>query len=151
MRTPASNTPTAPDNVEKAVTDLKSLVAADPKNAVWHFDLGRGLAAKGDLGEARTQFLQAIVNATEQILLNPPQADQATRAALFRAYMDWICGRDFILDPAKDFLAGSDPKGKGDYQGCGEFNPLLLFSGRGLETSKRGHEFRCFCGSEHAE
>jgi hypothetical protein len=28
-----------------------------------------------------------------------------------------------------DFLAqGADPKGKGDFQGCGEFNPVLIFS-----------------------
>ncbi|HEY3838010.1 MAG TPA: hypothetical protein VGL72_15625, partial [Bryobacteraceae bacterium] len=27
-----------------------------------------------------------------------------------------------------DFLGGTDPKGKADYQGCGEFNPMLLFS-----------------------
>lgn len=56
-----------------------------------------------------------------------------TRPALFRAYMDIVCldenGKPFSLDPAKDFLAqGADPGGKGDFQGCSEFNPLVRFS-----------------------
>ncbi|HST45993.1 MAG TPA: peptidoglycan-binding protein [Luteimonas sp.] len=52
-----------------------------------------------------------------------------TRERLFRAYMDALCGPGFRLDPAQDFLAaGADPGGKGDYHGCGEFNPVLLFS-----------------------
>jgi hypothetical protein len=42
--------------------------------------------------------------------------------------MDKLCG-DFRLDPTKDFLArGADQGGKGDYQGCGELNPVLVFS-----------------------
>lgn len=59
--------------------------------------------------------------------------DAATREKLFRAYMDSICkdlnGNQFVLDPATDFLGkGADAQGKGDYQGCGEFNPVLMFS-----------------------
>lgn len=67
------------------------------------------------------------------------------RPTLFRAYMDTLCllpgpdGKPVVdadgqsaqlkLDPTDDFLArGQDPHGQGDYQGCGEFNPLLLFS-----------------------
>jgi outer membrane protein OmpA-like peptidoglycan-associated protein len=50
-----------------------------------------------------------------------------TRKALYKAYMDAIC--PIKLDPQQDFLGrGQDPGGKADYQGCGEFNPLLLFS-----------------------
>jgi hypothetical protein len=56
-----------------------------------------------------------------------------TRAKLFAAYMDRLCvaadGRPFRLDPGQDFLAhGADAGGKGDFQGCSEFNPVLLFS-----------------------
>lgn len=56
-----------------------------------------------------------------------------TRPKLFAAYMDAICvdqrGSPYQLDPGNDFLArGADPQGKGDYQGCGEFNPRMLFS-----------------------
>lgn len=56
----------------------------------------------------------------------------ASRADLFRRYMDWLSthadGSPFQLQPS-DFLAqGSDAGGKGDYQGCSEFNPVLVFS-----------------------
>jgi len=48
--------------------------------------------------------------------------------ALFRAYMQKLVPAEITLTKA-DFLAqGADPKGKGDYQGCGEFNPVLIFS-----------------------
>jgi hypothetical protein len=55
-----------------------------------------------------------------------------TRKKLYRAYMDFICvdatGAPYALD-TKDFLGqGADSRGKGDYQGCGEFNPILVFS-----------------------
>jgi hypothetical protein len=47
--------------------------------------------------------------------------------------MDLICvdekGSPYRLDPGRNFLGqGADAKGKGDYQGCSEFNPILLFS-----------------------
>ncbi|HVG38477.1 MAG TPA: peptidoglycan-binding protein, partial [Pyrinomonadaceae bacterium] len=58
-----------------------------------------------------------------------------TREKLFRTYMDAVCvdetGKPFQLDPVNDFLArGADPDGKGDFQGCSEFNPDLVFSQR---------------------
>ncbi len=47
---------------------------------------------------------------------------------LIRAYLPKVCPADMAATPA-DFLAGgSDPAGKGDYQGCSSFNPLLIFS-----------------------
>ncbi len=50
-----------------------------------------------------------------------------TRKALYKAYMDTLC--PITLDPHQDFLGrGQDPDGKADYQGCGEFNPQMLFS-----------------------
>lgn len=56
-----------------------------------------------------------------------------TRRELFAAYMDALCqdeqGQPFTLDKNEDFLArGQDSGGKGDYQGCSEFNPKMLFS-----------------------
>jgi hypothetical protein len=62
----------------------------------------------------------------------PGTNNAATRAALFRAYMDHICrdrhGQQVQLTLA-DFLArGADSRGKGDVQGCSEFNPVLVFS-----------------------
>lgn len=73
------------------------------KIAVQNFQRAKGLQPDGDPG---------------------PQ----TRQKLFAAYMDALCGPDFVLDK-RDFLArGEDSGGKGDYQGCSEFNPLFLFS-----------------------
>jgi hypothetical protein len=59
-------------------------------------------------------------------------ADKETRAELFAQYMDFVCadetGTPFKLD-ATDFLGhGDDIDGKADYQGCSEFNPVLVFS-----------------------
>lgn len=56
------------------------------------------------------------------------QADSATRTKLFTAYMDKLCGPQLKLKK-EDFLGrGADKDGKGDYQGCSEFNPVLVFS-----------------------
>jgi Putative peptidoglycan binding domain len=53
-----------------------------------------------------------------------------TRKVLFRAYMDALCGPALVLDRTTDFLAGDadGAGGKGDRQGCSEFNPRMLFS-----------------------
>jgi hypothetical protein len=48
---------------------------------------------------------------------------------LMQVYMQKLCPPELVLDPKKDFLGrGADSHGKGDYQGCSEFNPLLIFS-----------------------
>jgi len=53
-------------------------------------------------------------------------ADTATRAKLFKAYMDFLCP---VTVPKGEFLGGgASPAGKADYQGCSEFNPLMMFS-----------------------
>jgi hypothetical protein len=77
-----------------------------------------------------------------------PEAEQTMRAAtglpagtarktLIKAYMDHLCTvRDATGQPAgsveltkEDFLArGKGKDGKGDLQGCSEFNPLMIFS-----------------------
>lgn len=49
-------------------------------------------------------------------------------STLFRSYMQKLCPSDLKLTK-KDFLAqGADGGGKGDFQGCSEFNPVLIFS-----------------------
>ena len=82
-----------------------------------------------------------------QDALGRPRDERPTGAArltLFKEYMDLVCTvRDAGGDPAKgpggapvrlelkpsDFLgAGTGPGNKGDFQGCGEFNPALVFS-----------------------
>ena len=55
-------------------------------------------------------------------------AGPKTREKLFLVYMDSLCGPDFVV-AREDFLGGGvDPGGKADYQGCSEFNPLILLS-----------------------
>lgn len=55
------------------------------------------------------------------------QHDAAARKGLYEDYMGKLWGSKFNLEK-RDFLAGTDAGGKGDYQGCSEFNPILLFS-----------------------
>jgi hypothetical protein len=55
------------------------------------------------------------------------------RQSLFLQYMNFLCVDDqlaaFQVDPKAGFLgAQGDALGKGDYQGCSEFNPILLVS-----------------------
>jgi hypothetical protein len=75
----------------------------------------------------------AKVFQSEQGLAVDGVVGKNTRRKLYTMYMDSICvdgdGKPYQLDPTKDFLTrGAAPGGKGDYQGCGEFNPRLLFS-----------------------
>ena len=53
---------------------------------------------------------------------------KANRDTVFAAYMDLVAGADFKVDPGAFLAQGADVKGKGDYQGCSEFNPILIFS-----------------------
>lgn len=55
-----------------------------------------------------------------------------TRQRLYADYMDAICvdakDEPFHFEPGEFLGKGADPEGKADYQGCSEFNPILLFS-----------------------
>ncbi len=60
------------------------------------------------------------------------QLGPQSRRAMFTAYMEWLCtwpdGVTLRLSD-EDFLArGRDPQRRGDVQGCGEFNPRMVFS-----------------------
>ena len=82
------------------------------------------------------------------------ESTPASRAVLFKAYMDLLAGtlpadppRPFELQPS-DFLAGARaPLGApGDLQGCSEFNPQLILAGAELRefaaAGKAGDELR---------
>src|SRR5262249_3942211 len=61
------------------------------------------------------------------------KAGPDTRAKRLAAHMAFICtapdGSNTISLTGDDFLGGgADPDGKADYQGCSEFNPVLVFS-----------------------
>jgi hypothetical protein len=56
------------------------------------------------------------------------EASAGRRRNLYLRYMDALCGPELRLE-RQDFLGhGDDAGGKGDFQGCSEFNPLLIFS-----------------------
>jgi hypothetical protein len=71
---------------------------------------------------------------------NPPakgfnkkqEVDPGTFEVLAKLYMDTICTDDDnnpVQFTPDDFLArGAGKDGKGDFQGCGEFNPLMMLS-----------------------
>ena len=91
-----------------------------------------GMCRTADIASAVTAFQNAkgIHPATGYI-------DTTTRKALFRAYMDVLCATGTDKDGKQttlrynraDFLShGQGPDGKQDYQSCGEFNPLIVFS-----------------------
>jgi peptidoglycan hydrolase-like protein with peptidoglycan-binding domain len=94
-------------------------------------ELGFPAAADGQMGpETRT----AVQNFQSQNGLpangNP---DASTRKKLFLEYMDKICadqsGAPYQIDKGTGFLGrNADAGGKADFQGCGEFNPTLIFS-----------------------
>jgi hypothetical protein len=66
--------------------------------------------------------------ADQQQVMQSNVASGSSPGSLMGAYMETLCPADFKLT-AQDFLAqGADSGGKGDYQGCSSFNPLLLFS-----------------------
>jgi outer membrane protein OmpA-like peptidoglycan-associated protein len=59
------------------------------------------------------------------------------RKRLFETYMDVLCGKELKF-LKEDFLCnGDDAEGKGDYQGCGEFNPILIFSEENQKTYEK--------------
>jgi predicted Zn-dependent protease len=78
------------DEINLAVTDLQGLVAKTPGNHLLHFNLARGLLAKGELEPARLELLESIkirgdfLSAHEQLAklyLGTSQAEKALQEA----------------------------------------------------------------------
>lgn len=64
----------------------------------------------------------------DQALVTLHERDAGKRQGLFLAYMEKLCGPELKLEK-RDFLGhGDDAGGKADFQGCSEFNPVLIFS-----------------------
>lgn len=94
----------------------------------------------------RDNWDPAAITAMQSALGRPStqRPNSAARKQLYKDYMDALCtSRDLNGDPVRDadgkpivlqlkksdFLAaGLDQHGKGDFQGCGEFNPIRMFS-----------------------
>ena len=90
---------------------------SDPDSAV---KLWKGVATAESWGSKQKQAMQSLTG------LPAGTADQD----LFKAYMQKLAPADLKLTK-KDFIAqGADPNGKGDFQGCGEFNPILIFGAK---------------------
>lgn len=89
--------------------------STDPDSAV---KLWQGVAKTENWGADQRQQMQSLTGLPD----GTPDAD------LFKAYMQKLTPAGLKLGK-KDFLGqGKDPKGKGDFQGCSEFNPQLIFS-----------------------
>jgi tetratricopeptide (TPR) repeat protein len=109
-----------PDDVEKAAKELKSLVDESPKNFVWHFNLGRALAAKGDLEGARVQFQEAV-NLQRSSL--PPRLALLELAQARHDYKSSVYYADEILALHPDMLSVKLARAVG-----------LMYSGRDQEA-----------------
>ena len=76
------------------------------------------MASQENWGTNQRQTMQALTG----------QPAGTPDASLFKAYMQKLVPADLKISK-QDFLAqGADPLGKADYQGCSEFNPVLIFS-----------------------
>jgi hypothetical protein len=78
-----------------------------------------------------TEAIQAMTAELGQA--DTPSDNAPSRKKLFLDYMNAVCvdssDQPFQIDPVSGFLAhNADRWGKGDFQGCGEFNPVLIFS-----------------------
>jgi hypothetical protein len=106
------------------------------------------IAVDGQMGPQTSSAIQQFQSS--QGLAADGDAGPDTRKALFKAYMDKICvgadGKPFQLDPQTDFLGhNADNLGKADFQGCSEFNPVMLYSQSDMdyfasETDKTGRD-----------
>jgi len=95
--------------------------------ALWD-DLFRQPVADDRWGTPAIETMQAEVKAPGRAA--DIERDAGRRRALYGAYMEALCGPELKL-VKRDFIArGADGGGKGDFQGCSEFNPLLIFSRR---------------------
>src|SRR5262249_24057892 len=75
-------------------------------------------ALKDQFFTARAKFVAALAR-----VLSGDELTQHKRTVSVKARTE----KPFKIDPKDGFLARhADPEGKGDFQGCGEFNPVLL-------------------------
>jgi hypothetical protein len=121
--------PHDPDSFNKALSGRRATVIyallisnTDSASAV---GLWQQVAATEQWGSDQRQTMQTATGLPD----GTPDSD------LYKAYMKSLCPANMNLTK-QDFLAqGADPNGKGDYQGCSSFNPLLIFS------QQKAHQF----------
>ncbi len=75
---------------------------------------------------------QPAISVMEKATGKPAGTTTDGRKALIAAYMDFLCrdsaGAPFTVPKAGFLGKGTDAGGKADFQGCSEFNPVLIFS-----------------------
>jgi hypothetical protein len=128
--------PTGNDEYNKALSGRRAAAiyaALTRRTEVWE-DLFSN-AGKFAQPAAGDQWGDPAIGAMRTALNQPEQGKTTVvqRRLLFSEYMDFLCIDDqikpFQVDPKAGFLGGQiDALGKGDYQGCSEFNPILLSS-----------------------
>ena len=126
--------PTGNDSYNKALSGRRATAVyallifnTDPGTAV---SLWQQISATEHWGANQQQTMQALTGLPEG----------TPSSSLLRSYMQQLCPPELQLGK-KDFLAqGADSGGKGDYQGCGEFNPLLIFSQEKQEIFDQGKQ-----------
>lgn len=91
------------------------IVNGDPATAT---RLWQDVARQESWGKPQRQTMQSFTG------LPAGTAD----SELFKAYMQRLSPTQLQLKKENFLAQGADAKGKGDYQGCSEFNPLLIFS-----------------------
>ena len=114
--------PTGSDDYNKTLSGRRAMAVyavlisnSEPGHAV---SLWQEIARGESWGNRQRQTMQEATG------LPPGTSD----SALFQSYFAKLCPPELSLAPG-DFLAqGIDARGKGDYQGCSRFNPLLVFS-----------------------
>jgi hypothetical protein len=130
--------PEGPDRYNKVLSGRRALaVYAVLVRDVQLWDELYGEPVGGD--RWKTRSIQIMREAVGDASEGEPAPGR--RKQLFLAYMDKLCtdadGQPFRVSKT-DFVArGTDSGGKGDYQGCSEFNPVLLFSDKEHEEFKR--------------
>jgi tetratricopeptide (TPR) repeat protein len=87
-----------PENVGKAVTLFQGLVDKNPEDAVWRFNLGRALAAKGDAEKAKVELQEAVKLRRDFI---PPRLILADLSQAKRDYRTTLqyCNEILALNP----------------------------------------------------
>jgi Putative peptidoglycan binding domain len=109
-------------------------------------DLWNGGFGGDKWGDKQANLMQTT---TARPLASSASLGQAARLGLIKAYMDAVCVRrdkdgteqKFVLDAKKDFLArGAGTNAKADVQGCSEFNPAILLSGRETKEFKDNND-----------
>jgi hypothetical protein len=114
--------PVGSDTYNKALSGRRATVVyavlistTDPGTAV---SMWQGVAGTENWGSDQRQTMQSFT----ELPAGTSDSD------LFKAYMQKLVPADLKVSKQNFLAQGADSGGKGDYQGCSEFNPVLIFS-----------------------